>query len=137
MQNFELLEHPADVGFRARGRTLAELFATCAEALISIILDASHARDAQIWHLSAEGIDLESLLVNWLNEVLYFVDAKRVVFSWMEIEIDGYQVNAVCHGEKLDSQRHPTRVLVKAVTYHQLRMFESEDGWTAEIYVDV
>lgn len=142
MQQIELLEHPADIGFRARGRTLADLFATCAEALLSIILDASQAQEAQVWELSVEGSDLESLLVNWLNEVLYFVDAKRVVFSRMEIEIDPTEirhtrVDAVCHGERLDSERHRPRVLVKAVTYHQLRIFESDDGWTAEVYVDV
>ncbi len=137
VQDFELLEHPADIGFRARGRTLADLFATSAEALLSIILDASQAQEAQVWELSVEGADLESLLVNWLNEVLYFVDAKGVVFSRTEIEVGRGKVNAICHGEKLDSERHPLRVLVKAATYHQLRIFESDDGWTAEVYVDV
>lgn len=137
MQRLELLEHPADVGFRARGRTLPDLFAACAEGLQSIILDASQAQEVEVWKLSVGGIDLESLLVNWLNEVLYYVDAKRVVISRAEVEIDGNQVEAMCHGEKLDSERHPSRVVVKAVTYHQLRIFESDGGWTAEVYVDV
>ncbi len=137
MQDFELLEHPADVGFRAHGRTLADLFASCAAALLSIILDASHAQQSGVWRLSVEGIDLESLLVNWLNEVLYYVDAKRIVFSRMEIDVGSKDVQAICYGEAFDIERHPTRVLVKAVTYHQLRIFESDAGWTAEVFVDV
>lgn len=137
VQDFELLEHPADVGFRAHGRTLAELFGKCAAALLSIILDASEAGEAAVWQLSVEGIDRESLLVNWLNEVLYYVDAKRIVFARMEVEVGSNDVYAVCHGEPFDIERHPTRVLVKAVTYHQLRIFESDAGWTAEVFVDV
>lgn len=137
MQDFELLEHPADIGFRARGDTLPGLFATCAEALLSIILDASQTKETNVWTLSVEGIDLESLLVNWLNEVLYFVDAKRVVFARTEVDLSRNQLHAICHGEKLDPERHPARVVVKAATYHQLRICEVDGGWTAEVYVDV
>ncbi len=137
MQHFELLEHPADIGFRARGRTIPELFAACAEALLSIFLDPSRAQARQIWQISVQGSDLESLLVNWLNEVLYYVDAKRVIFARTKIQIENNQLNATCHGETLDFARHPSRVLVKAVTYHQLRIAESNGGWTAEVYVDV
>ncbi len=137
MQRFELLEHPADIGFRAHGRTIPDLFATCAEALLSIFLDPSQAQARQVWQLSVQGFDLESLLVNWLNEVLYYVDAKRVIFTRTEIRIESNQLNATCHGETLDFARHPSRVLVKAVTYHQLRILESNGGWIAEVYVDV
>lgn len=137
VRRFELLEHPADIGFRAHGRAIPELFAVCAEALLSIILDASEAQDREAWQVSVQGSDLESLLVNWLNEVLCYVDAKRVIFTRTEIRIQGDQLNATCRGEARDFARHPSRVLVKAVTYHQLRIFESEGGWTAEVYVDV
>lgn len=84
-----------------------------------------------------QGLDLESLLVNWLNEVLYYLDAKRVIFTRTEIQIQADQLNATCHGETLDLARHPSRVLVKAATYHQLRIFEWNGGWSAEVYVDV
>jgi SHS2 domain-containing protein len=135
---FELLDHPADIGFRAQAQSLEELFATCARALLSIILDASHAQPTERWDLSAQGGDLESLLVNWLNEVLYFVDTKRVVFSDFELKLNRPEsVRCTCYGEKRDPQRHPVRVLVKAVTYHQLRISESNGRWTAEVFVDV
>src|SRR6516165_5143798 len=75
---FELLEHPADIGFRARGATLEELFASCACALVSIILDPSAIRPIESIAIPGVGEELESLLVNWLNEVLYYVDGRRL-----------------------------------------------------------
>src|SRR4051812_46541482 len=73
---FEILEHPADVGFRAWGNSLEEVFANCAQALLSIILDPSEVDGSERWQITAHGSDLDSLLVNWLNEVPYYVDTR-------------------------------------------------------------
>lgn len=136
--NFELLDHPADIGFRARGETLEDLFANCAYALISIILDPENAARTQNWLLETEGADLESLLVNWLNEVLYYVDTKRVVFASMSVAFpDPARVRCHAEGEARDPVKHPVRLFVKAVTYHQLKISRKENTWTAEVYVDV
>ena len=136
--NFEILEHPADVGFRAWGRSLEELFGNCAGALISIILDPSHVTPRQQWHLQAEGSDRESLLVNWLNEVLYHVDTRRLVFESFSVRLqEPLRVSCEAAGELRSPETHPVRVSVKAVTYHQLRLFEADGKWTAEVFVDV
>jgi SHS2 domain-containing protein len=135
---FEYLEHPADIGFRAHGKDLPELFANCAHALISIILDPTLASEVEQWELGAEGIDPESLLVNWLNEVLYYVDTKRVVFTSFAIEFpDPLRLRCTALGEVRDRVKHPVRIAVKAVTYHQLRVSKNQDLWDAEVYVDV
>lgn len=84
--NFDILEHPADVGFRTSGNSLEEVFGNCAQALLSIILDPSHVDGSERWQMEAEGSDLESLLVNWLNEVLYYVDTRRLVFNSFAIQ---------------------------------------------------
>ena len=135
---FELLDHPADIGFRAWGETLEELFANCAHALISIILDPENAAPAQGWVLEAKGADLESLLVNWLNEVLYYVDTKRVVLSSLSVTFpDPLRVRCNAEGEPRDSVKHPVRVFVKAATYHQLKISRLASTWVAEVFVDV
>jgi SHS2 domain-containing protein len=135
---FELLEHPADIGFRARGATVEELFANCARALIFIILDSSHIRPAQSVFVSAEGSDYESVLVNWLNELLYYVDGKRIALNRFEIsQMNDTRIECIATGEPRDVQKHPPRLVVKAVTYHQLRVQRTEIGWIAEVYVDV
>jgi SHS2 domain-containing protein len=135
---FELLEHPADIGFRARGATVEELFANCARALVFIILDSSQIRPAQSVLLSADGSDYESLLVNWLNEVLYYVDGKRIALDTFEIlQLNDTRIECIATGEARDLQKHPPRLVVKAVTYHQLKVQRTEGGWIAEVYVDV
>jgi SHS2 domain-containing protein len=135
---FEFLDHPADIGFRARGNTLERLFANCAHALIAIILDPADIHGSEQTILTAEGSDRESLLVNWLNEVLYYVDTKRLAFESFAVEFPSLeQVRATARFEMRDPVRHPVRLSVKAVTYHQLRVSSVEDGWVAEVYVDV
>ena len=136
--SFELLDHPADIGFRTRAETLEELFANCAHALISIILDPENAAAEQGWLVEAEGADLESLLVNWLNEILYYVDTKRAVFAKLSVEFpEPLRLRCRAEGEPRDPVKHPVRLFVKAVTYHQLKISRTEDAWMAEVYVDV
>ena len=135
---FEVLDHPADIGFRAHADTLPALFAACAEALVSLILDASAAAPAEQISISADAADRESLLVNWLNEVLYFVDSRRLVFQRFEIaKWADTHIEATAFGERRDPQKHPSKLIVKAVTYHQLAIRQSADGWSADVYVDV
>jgi SHS2 domain-containing protein len=135
---FELLEHPADIGFRARGATLEELFASCACALVSIILDPSAIRPTESISIPGVGGDLESLLVNWLNEVLYYVDGRRLALAEFAVSrVSGTNAECIARGERRDRERHPSRVNVKAVTYHQLKVQQTSDGWVVDVYVDI
>jgi SHS2 domain-containing protein len=135
---YEFLDHPADIGFRAYGANVEELFANCAQALVYIILDGSNIQSVQQVSLSAEGGDYESLLVNWLNEVLYYVDGKRIALCAFDISrLSETYIECIAIGEARDSQRHPPKLAVKAVTYHQLKVQRTENGWIAEVYVDV
>jgi SHS2 domain-containing protein len=136
--DFELLDHPADTGFRAHGASLPELFANCAHALVFLILDPSNIQATDQFLLSAEGSDYESLMVNWLNEVLYYTDSRRIAFGAFDIsKLDETRIECLAAGEPRDPDWHPPKVVVKAVTYHQLKIFPTADGWTAEVYVDV
>lgn len=135
---FELLEHPADIGFRARGATPAELFENSALALVSIALDPSAVEPRQEFAFEAEGGDYESLLVNWLSEVLWWLDGKRIAFhSFQVTHIEPSGLRATARGEPCDPERHPARLGVKAVTYHQLRVAREDGGWVAEVYLDI
>lgn len=135
---FELLEHTADIGFRVRGRTLEELFAGAAEALQAIAFDASAVEPRERYALSATGEDLESLLVNWLSEVLYWMDGRRVLMARFEIrEIAPERIAAEGWGEPWDPARHLPRTGVKAVTYHQLKVEREGEGWVAEVFLDI
>lgn len=135
---FEILEHTADIGFRAHGRDLADLFAVAAEAMVSIALETEDISPSHQYPLSATGADVESLLVNWLSEVLYWMDGERVAFRrFLVREISPTRVSGIGFGEPHDPSRHRAKLIVKAVTYHQLRVFENADGWCADVYLDI
>ena len=135
---FEILEHTADIGFRAHGRTAAELFEASALALVAIALETETISPRTEYPLAASGADYESLLVNWLNEVLYSMDGERVAFHHFRVdEIAPDRVRGAGAGEPREAGRHPARLIVKGVTYHQLRVVQIPGDWCAEVYLDI
>ena len=135
---FELLDHPADIGFRVHGGSLPELFANAAAALLAIACEPDSAGAGREYRLETAGADYESLLVNWLNEVLYWFDGKQILLRGFRIaRLDERSLEAACLGEPRESGRHRSRLIVKAVTYHQLRIAREDGGWMAEVYVDI
>ncbi len=137
-RDFVLLEHPADIGFRAFGETLPELFANCALAMLSIAGDPEAAEARAEYAIAVESGDRESLLVDWLNEVLYWFDGKRITFRDFRVEEFGdTAIRAVGVGEPWDEERHRAKLIVKAVTYHQLNIERRGDRWCAEVFLDI
>jgi len=137
-ERFEILEHAADVGFRAFGRSLPELFENAALAVESIALDITAVEPRSDYTLAAEGEDRESLLINWLNEIVYYIDGPRVAMCRFEIsELSATSVRGKGWGEPRDRERHPVLIVVKAVTYHQLRIQEDAGRWVAEVFLDI
>ena len=135
---FEILEHTADIGFRARGRSKAEMFASAALALESIAVEIDGARAESVYPLAVTGDDDESLLVNWLSEVLYYLDGPGVVMKRFDIdEISSTAIRGQGWGEPRDAARHRPKLVVKGVTYHQLKLAKDTEGWLAEVYLDI
>jgi SHS2 domain-containing protein len=135
---FEILEHTADIGVRARGPSLAALFENAAAGLLEVAYDpqAVGARDSR--PLAAEAADRESLLLNWLQEVLWLVDGEGWLPRRVEVhQISETRVTGTAHGEPRDPARHAMRVIVKAVTYHLLSIREERGTWVAEVYLDI
>ena len=135
---FEILEHTADTGFRVCAPTLEGLFEEAGMALESIVLDASEVLPAAEIEITAGGEDLEALLVNFLSEVLFQLDGTRIVFGRFEVsEFFQGGVAVRAWGEPRDAGRHPPKIVVKGVTYHQLRVWQEAERWCAEVYLDI
>jgi len=135
---FEILEHTADIGFRATGETLEELFQNAALALQSVAVDISAVEARNPYPIAAAGEDYESLLVAWLNEVLYYLDGERVLLRRFDIDpISPERITAKGWGEPWDPERHPAKVVVKGVTYHQLSVKREGGLWTARVFLDI
>ena len=136
---YEIVEHTADVGLRAFGKDLKELFANAAYGLFDLIVaDLGTVRPEQTVSLTVEAQDVEELFADWLRELLYLCNAERWLFSKFEVlEIDSGRLEAKCWGEVYDPSRHAWEMEIKAVTYHQLRVERVEAGWSAQIIFDI
>ena len=138
MERFRILEHPADIGFAAFGSSREEVFANAARALFHLILDLDSVEPRTEVAVQVEGSDPASLLVNWLSELLYLNDAEGWLFSEFEVErLDDRSLTARARGEKFDRTRHRAKLQVKAITYHQLELERTAEGWHARVYVDI
>jgi SHS2 domain-containing protein len=138
MQPFRTLEHTADVGFEAFGSTRKEVFANAARALMDLIVDLDTINPGEEVTLQITGPDPESVLVNWLSEILFLHDAEGWLFRDFEIQnLHDNSLSALARGEKFQRPRHQPKLLVKAVTYHQLALEETPRGWRAQVYVDI
>lgn len=138
MQPFRVLEHTADIGFEAFGATREEVFANAARALIHLVVDLDSIVPREEVTLQSAGPDAPSLLVNWLSEILYLHDTEGWLFRDFEVRnLRDTGLAAVARGEKFDRTRHQAKLLVKAITYHQLALEHTPEGWRAQVYVDI
>ena len=135
---FEILEHTADIGLRAWGATLQEAFENAATALSAIVVELDDIEPRIAYPIAASGDDDQSLLVNWLNEALYYLDARRIVLRRFRIEHFGDgRVAGQAWGEPRDPIKHRPKVIVKGVTYHQLKIEQRPDGCQVQVFLDI
>lgn len=135
---FEVIEHPADVGFLAYGETLEELFAHAALAMFSLACELEGIEEREKREVETSGADTESLLYAWLAELLAVADAEQLVFRRVEVTVLAPdRARGIAHGEKFDKTRHRAGTYLKAVTFHQFLVEQTPDGWRAQVYLDV
>lgn len=135
---YELFEHTADLGLRVRAPDLDSLFAEAALCLSSAIVeDVGDVRPGQEVRIELAGTDREFLLFDWLKELLYRFDADHMLFGRFEVRVRGDGLTATAWGEPLDPARHLLGHEVKAITYHELKVEQTSDGWLAEVIVDI
>ncbi len=135
---FEVFEHTADVGIFARGATPAELFANAAVGLFALMVDLDGVEEREERSIEISARDREGLLVNWLTELLYYLDAEQMLFRRFAIdEISDAHLRARGWGEPIDRERHTLHCGVKAVTRHLLEIAPEDGGYRAQILFDI
>ena len=132
----------ADIAFEAAGRDLPELFTAAADATMNVMidnLDAIELRETRQIELSNDNIEM--LLFDFLQELIYFKDARRLLLRARETQIeqegDAYVLKAKVAGEHLDDARHQQRADVKAVTLHGFSVKKRDGGWKAKVLLDI
>ena len=135
---FEILEHPSDIGIEARGATMAEAFQNAALGLMSIIAGSSKIESNEMRFISLLALDRENLLVRWLTEILYLVDAEKFLTAETRFEMmDETSLKAKVFGQQIDASKHDLKLDVKAITYHKLMVDKVNDIWIARVFVDI
>ena len=134
----ETFEHTADLGLRIRGADLNALFTEAAQALFeAIVEDLATVRPEKCMEFTLAGEELEYLLFDWLKALLFHFDAEHLLFGCFEVHVTDQGLTARAWGEALDRARHSLEHEVKAITYHGLRVEKTEEGWLAEVIVDI
>ncbi len=140
MKAFEFVDiTTADVAFVAYGKDLGELFANAALAMFEVMIDTKQVRQTVEREVSADGTDMQSLLFNWLNKLLVYVDAENIAFSGFDVKVDekNLKLEATCKGEGIDRKRHETRTVVKSATYHKMEIKKVKGVWQAQVIIDI
>jgi len=141
---FRFLEEiaTADVAFEAWGDTLEELFISSAEALLGTMTAAPEQvvrREGLTLRLEHEELDL--LLFSFLQELIFYKDARRLLLHADRVRIEGgkglFSLVARASGERVDAGRHRLLVDVKAVTLHRFQLQFEAGIWKAVVVLDV
>ena len=137
VKDFELMEHTADVGIVAYGAGIAEAFANAGRALFSLITEPDGINETEYRDIKVTAPDRESLLVAWLNELIFLFDAEGMLFKRFDItNLSTTRLKARAYGEVADISRHILKVGVKAATYHMLEV-DSSNGSRVQVLFDI
>lgn len=128
----------ADLLVEATGSTLGEAFANLALGMFNAMTPIDGIAEAEEFTLEAEGMDMESLLFNLMDEFLYLNDVEFLVPRKIEVQVDteSFTAEARCVGERFSRETHEVGVAVKAVTYHMMEIREERDGWRVRAVFD-
>jgi SHS2 domain-containing protein len=132
----------ADIAFEACGRDLAELFRVAADATMNVMIDNLNAIEpCETRRIELKNDQIDMLLFDFLQELIYFKDAYRLLLRIRNVQIDErddvYSLTATAAGELLDPARHEQRADVKAVTLHRFCVEKIDNEWKASVILDI
>lgn len=133
----EIFPHTADMGLLVSARTLREAFKTCALAVSSLLV-SQNVRPLSKRIIEVSATDRESLLVNFLNEIVFLFEAHKFIPSEIKISRLGRKnLKAEIWGEKFSPKKHKQGISVKAATYHNLEIKKEGNKWKIKVIFDI
>jgi SHS2 domain-containing protein len=134
--SFEELPHTADVRMRVRADTLGALFSDTCMALMQVMY-GNDRRSGVKKQIALDAPATESLLSDFLSEILFVSDVDSFVIAHADVTITGTHLDAVLDGEPFDPQRHNKGTEIKGVSYSGLAIEKNADIYQIEIIFDV
>lgn len=132
----------ADAAFEAWGKDLVELFEAAADATMNVMVtDLGTIEKREEVTFDVEHEELDMLLFNFLQELIFFKDARRLLLRMHELTIEKrdsrFILRASAFGEEVNPETHDLVVDIKAVTLYRFALHQIEGGWKATVVLDV
>jgi len=138
MDAFRVLDISGDVGLTAFGKSKEEAFLNAAYGMYSLITNPETIREIITVSVTVEKDSLDGLLVAWLNELIFRFDTYGFIGNKISIEhFSDEKIRARIIGEEFDSERHEGKLLIKAATYHRLKIQEMNGIWEIDVIFDI
>jgi SHS2 domain-containing protein len=138
MERYRTFDHTADLGLEIYGRDEEELFSNAAFALFDTITDIGGIAMREKRTVSVEGSDREDLLVNFMRKLLSLFHIEGFLLRRFAVyELDEHSLSGEAEGEIFDPKKHGINTEIKAVTYHQVRITPTSDGFMGRVICDV
>ena len=135
---YRIFDHTADLGVEISAASVEEIYAAAVFALFDLLADLSTVRAGIVREIVVTGEDQADLLVNFLREALYLWNGEGFLIKTCLVrEAAPQRLKALLRGECFDPARHRIKQEIKAVTYHQASVCETEKGWVAKVVFDV
>lgn len=135
---YELFDHTADMGIRARAATLPELLSPAAEGLYAVIGDVVAGRAGEPAAFEFNGDEPALLLRDCLNELLVLFDRDSLRMTSVKVTaFDDHRLAATVQTAQVDGKRSAFHREVKAITYHELEIRSIPGGYEATVIVDI
>jgi SHS2 domain-containing protein len=136
--NYEVVDIFGDAGIRAFGIDCSEAWGNAGIGMYSLITDLEKIGEKKILVIDVSSDSPEGLLVKYLNELIFHFDTYNFIGKRIEIiEFSESFIRARVHGEEFDPRRHEQRLLLKAATYHNIKVGKSDNRCEVEVVFDI
>jgi SHS2 domain-containing protein len=138
---FRYLDHVTDAIVEAYGSSLDEAFENSAKGLVNTMIDLEQITPDQEYEIVAKGYDVKSLLYDWLEKVMLGLLIDNIALSDFKVKISknngDYFLKGIAKGEVLDLKKHHYKIEIKAVTYHEMEIKQTENMITTRFLLDL
>lgn len=136
--NYKLLPHPSDICIEVEGKNLKELFINSARAVVSELGKIKRKTGTKRLLLKINGIDIESLLINWLQEVLYNFYVRGLIFANGKIKkITEKELAIEVEFIKFTPRSFEAKKEIKAITYHNIKIERKANSYVVNLLLDI
>ncbi|MDZ7370569.1 MAG: archease [candidate division KSB1 bacterium] len=135
--DFEIIDHTADIGIRLMRPTREALFAEAALAMFRLVVPEGDLRPIRRRVVTVVGEDDGQLMVNWLSKLNFLFQTRGFIPVEIDLQIEDGRLRAEIKGDRFDPKRHQASLEIKAVTYHNLIVEKTKEGYSAQILFDV